>query len=43
MIPYGDPYWYQGFKSPYYKETHKKFRAQVRAFVDKEIMPYVSE
>lgn len=43
MIPYGDPYWYQGFKSPYYKETHKRFRAKVRAFVEKELMPYVHE
>lgn len=36
-------YWYQGYKSPYYKETHAAFRAKVRAFVDKEIMPFVHE
>lgn len=42
-IPYGDPYWYQGFKSPYYKETHHKFRKLCRDFCEKELMPYVSE
>lgn len=42
QIPYGDPYWYQGFKSPYYKETHRKFRKKVREFVEKELLPNVS-
>jgi len=44
LIPYGDPYWYNDdFKSPYYKETHKQFRAKVRTFVEKEIMPFCHE
>lgn len=43
QIPYGDPYWYQGFKSPYYKETHLKFRKKVREFVEKELLPNVSD
>mmetsp|Transcript_6816 Transcript_6816/g.7463 ORF Transcript_6816/g.7463 Transcript_6816/m.7463 type:complete len:502 (+) Transcript_6816:31-1536(+) len=42
-IPFGDPSWYTTFKSPYYTEAHKKWRARVRAFVEKEIMPYTSE
>eukprot|EP00854_Cymbomonas_tetramitiformis_P015349 gene15349-18157_t len=42
-IPYGDPYWYQGMPSPYYKETHFRFRALVRGFVEKEIMPFAEE
>jgi len=42
-IPFGDPYWYQGQMSPYYKDTHRVFRAKVRAFVDKEILPFVHE
>eukprot|EP01112_Ceratiomyxa_fruticulosa_P002087 TRINITY_DN1221_c0_g1_i1.p1 TRINITY_DN1221_c0_g1~~TRINITY_DN1221_c0_g1_i1.p1 ORF type:complete len:459 (-),score=118.76 TRINITY_DN1221_c0_g1_i1:87-1343(-) len=41
--PYGDPYWYQGYASPYYNESHVAFRAKVRAFVDKEIMPNVHQ
>eukprot|EP00004_Rigifila_ramosa_P008073 TRINITY_DN1923_c0_g1_i1.p1 TRINITY_DN1923_c0_g1~~TRINITY_DN1923_c0_g1_i1.p1 ORF type:complete len:346 (-),score=85.38 TRINITY_DN1923_c0_g1_i1:55-1092(-) len=39
QIPYGDPAWYQRMNSPYYKETHRKFRAKVRQFVDTEILP----
>ncbi len=42
MIPYGDPSWYQRMNSPYYKQTHMDFRAEVRAFVEQEIMPTVS-
>ena len=38
-IPFGDPYWYQDWYSPYYNETHRKLRAAVRVFVEKEIMP----
>jgi alkylation response protein AidB-like acyl-CoA dehydrogenase len=43
LIPFGDPAWYQGWDSPYYKDSHRLLRAKVRAFVDKEIMPYVHE
>jgi alkylation response protein AidB-like acyl-CoA dehydrogenase/predicted heme/steroid binding protein len=43
MIPYGDPAWYQRLNSPYYKDTHRDFRAKVRAFVDAEIIPTLSE
>jgi len=28
---YSEPYWYQGFHSPYYKDTHRQFRARVCA------------
>mmetsp|Transcript_7179 Transcript_7179/g.14095 ORF Transcript_7179/g.14095 Transcript_7179/m.14095 type:complete len:525 (-) Transcript_7179:187-1761(-) len=43
LVPYGDPNWYQGFKSPYYGPSHEAWRKRVRAFVDKEIVPYCSE
>jgi alkylation response protein AidB-like acyl-CoA dehydrogenase/predicted heme/steroid binding protein len=43
LIPFGDPSWYQGWDSPYYKDSHRRLRARMRAFVDKEIMPYVHE
>eukprot|EP00026_Physarum_polycephalum_P008624 Phypoly_transcript_08717.p1 GENE.Phypoly_transcript_08717~~Phypoly_transcript_08717.p1 ORF type:complete len:436 (+),score=55.67 Phypoly_transcript_08717:27-1310(+) len=39
-IPYGDPTWYQGWSSHYFNDSHVKFRAAVREFVDKEIIPY---
>ncbi|RCH98036.1 hypothetical protein CU097_014367 [Rhizopus azygosporus] len=42
-IPYGDPTWYQDWNSPYYKDSHIKLRKEIRAFVDKEIMPYCHE
>jgi len=41
--PYGDPSWYQGWHSPYYTKSHIEFRAKVRAFVDKELMPYAHD
>uniref|UniRef100_A0A7S4M790 Cytochrome b5 heme-binding domain-containing protein n=1 Tax=Vannella robusta TaxID=1487602 RepID=A0A7S4M790_9EUKA len=42
-IPFGEPSWYRGFKSPYYNESHAKFRETVRSFVETEIMPYTHE
>jgi hypothetical protein len=38
-----EPYWYQGFPSPYYTANHKAFRAKVRAFVETEIKPNVDK
>ncbi|CAG8741331.1 10779_t:CDS:1, partial [Racocetra fulgida] len=43
LVPHGDPYWYQGFYSPYYNESHHRCRAAMRKFVDEEIMPYTFE
>lgn len=43
MVPYGDPAWYQRNHSPYYKETHYKWRAKIRAFVDEHVMPYAHQ
>lgn len=43
QIPYSDPNWYQDWHSPYYNESHRRFRDAVREFVDKEISPYVDE
>lgn len=43
VLPHADPYWYQGLNSRYYTESHKRFRAAVREFVDTEITPFVHE
>ncbi|KAF7722601.1 hypothetical protein EC973_002914 [Apophysomyces ossiformis] len=43
MVPFGDPMWYQDWYSPYYDDTHRAVRKQVREFVEKEIMPYTHE
>jgi alkylation response protein AidB-like acyl-CoA dehydrogenase len=42
-IPFTEPYWYQGFHSPYYTANHAAFRAKVRAFVESELKPHVDE
>ncbi|KAL0073318.1 acyl-CoA dehydrogenase/oxidase [Phycomyces blakesleeanus] len=33
-VPYGEPSAWMGFKSPYYKESHYKFRAAIRPIID---------
>jgi alkylation response protein AidB-like acyl-CoA dehydrogenase len=38
-----EPQAFAGFESPFYTESHHKFRAKVRDFVDKELMPYVHD
>ncbi|KAH8923526.1 acyl-CoA dehydrogenase NM domain-like protein [Atractiella rhizophila] len=43
LVPFGDPFWYQDWSSPYYNDSHKRLRSFMRKFVDKEIMPYVHE
>ncbi|XP_049848723.1 uncharacterized protein LOC126316672 [Schistocerca gregaria] len=43
MNPYGDPNWYQGWASPYYTKDHIQFRAMVREFIEREIMPNCHE
>eukprot|EP01117_Protostelium_nocturnum_P001016 TRINITY_DN11339_c0_g1_i1.p1 TRINITY_DN11339_c0_g1~~TRINITY_DN11339_c0_g1_i1.p1 ORF type:complete len:567 (-),score=223.66 TRINITY_DN11339_c0_g1_i1:63-1739(-) len=39
LVPYGDPLWYSGVFSPYYNESHHRFRAAMREFVEREITP----
>jgi alkylation response protein AidB-like acyl-CoA dehydrogenase len=41
QIPFCEPYWYQGYFSPYYTAKHVAFRAKVRAFVERELKPNV--
>ena len=43
LVPYGDPSWYQGWHSPYYKPSHHNFRAALRIFVDTHLAPFVHE
>lgn len=38
-IPFGDPNYIQGWKSPYYNQTHLELRKAVRAFVQSELEP----
>ncbi|KAF2202196.1 acyl-CoA dehydrogenase NM domain-like protein [Delitschia confertaspora ATCC 74209] len=43
LIPYADPSWYQSYHSPYFNQTHADLRAEVRQWVEDEIMPNVTE
>ncbi|KAF4553169.1 Acyl-CoA dehydrogenase-like protein 4 [Elsinoe fawcettii] len=43
MIPGGDPSWYQAYHSPYFNQTHADLRAEVRAWMESDVMPYVTE
>jgi len=43
QTPFCEPYWYQGYHSPYYTESHIAFRAKCRAFVEQEILPNEEE
>ena len=43
LLPFCEPAWYQGGYSPYYDDSHVAFRKKVRAFVDKEIRPFVDD
>ncbi|KAL7279033.1 hypothetical protein ACG7TL_006866 [Trametes sanguinea] len=43
-VPYAEPTWLsEGFKSPYYKESHRKLQRAMREFVDSVIFPEAQE
>jgi acyl-CoA dehydrogenase len=37
-IPFSEPSWLLGLPSPIFKETHRKWQASVRAFVEKNLL-----
>jgi alkylation response protein AidB-like acyl-CoA dehydrogenase len=41
LVPYADASWYQGFRSPYYKDSHRRFRNAVREILETHIAPNV--
>ncbi|KAL1304109.1 hypothetical protein AAFC00_000541 [Neodothiora populina] len=43
MIPGADPNWYQSYHTPYYNQSHADLRAEVRQWMEDEIMPNVTE
>ena len=38
LVPYGDPSWYQGWHSPYYNDSHKRWRAYCRQYVQEHLI-----
>ncbi|KAE9375726.1 acyl-CoA dehydrogenase NM domain-like protein [Stipitochalara longipes BDJ] len=44
VVPYGEPTWLTPqFKSPYYKESHRRLQKAMRIFTDKELYPVAQE
>ncbi|GAA5904104.1 hypothetical protein JCM8208_003448 [Rhodotorula glutinis] len=43
LVPFGDPYYYQDWKSPYYKKSHLKLRSAMRRFTDEHLSPFAAE
>lgn len=43
MVPYGDPNWYQGWRSPYYNSSHVALREEVRQWMDEKVQPNLNE
>lgn len=41
LVPYGDPNWYQNWRSPYYNQSHVNFRKALRTFCEDELAPHV--
>lgn len=41
-VPYSEPSFWHDFKSPYFNESHRRFRAAVRKFYDEEVAPEAS-
>ncbi|ORY92790.1 acyl-CoA dehydrogenase/oxidase [Leucosporidium creatinivorum] len=39
LVPFGDPFWYQDWQSPYYKDSHRKLRSAMRKFTEKNLIP----
>ena len=43
-LPFSEPSWYDSRNpSPYYNDAHRTFRANIRDFVDEEIIPNVED
>jgi len=42
-VPFAEPSWYGDIDSPYYKDSHRRLRSRMRAFVEREIMPHCHE
>ena len=43
MVPFGDPCWYQDWNVPYYNDSHRRLRKEMRDFVEKNITPFCEE
>ncbi|CRK25289.1 Acyl-CoA dehydrogenase apdG like protein [Verticillium longisporum] len=42
-LPFAEAPWARGCPSPYYKESHRRLRQAMRAWVDKHLLPHVQD
>lgn len=43
QVPFSEPPWLLGMPSPIFKETHRKWQANVRSFVESNLLPHAIE
>ncbi|OCL02600.1 acyl-CoA dehydrogenase NM domain-like protein [Glonium stellatum] len=43
LAPWSEPAWYSSLASPYYNETHKRLRDELRGYINEHILPYSLE
>lgn len=41
--PYAEPLWYSRNVSPHYGPSHRRLRAEVRRYLDEEVIPFAFE
>jgi hypothetical protein len=42
-IPYAEPLWYSRDITPFYNDSHRRLRKEVRRYLDEEILPFAYE
>ena len=43
QLPFAEPSWSQGYRSPYYSATHQAFRAKLRDYLDEHVKPNLDD
>lgn len=42
-VPFAEPPWLNGLPSPIFKETHRRWQAAIRAFIEKHLLAHAQE
>ncbi|KAL0934382.1 acyl-dehydrogenase [Colletotrichum truncatum] len=43
LAPWAEPAWFNALESPHYNDSHRRFQAYVRDFVDTHLLPHAQE
>ncbi|KAF6827214.1 acyl-dehydrogenase [Colletotrichum musicola] len=43
LAPWTEPAWFNSLESPYYNDSHRRFQAYVRRYVDTHLLPHAQE